>query len=158
MANTVSREGIYVPVGSHAGKNVAIGSDHGGFYLKEKFKEWLEKGNWKVLDVGTFSRERCDYPEFSEKVAREIEKSPLETVGILVCRSGIGTLIPAMRHPNVFGARCLTKKDAEFSRMHNNSNLISIGADLVSEREAIEMLRTWLETPFFPLLKMKNPI
>ena len=149
MADTISVDIIRVPIGTHKGKTIIIGADHRGFELKEKVKKALEEKGYKVEDVGTFSKERCDYPVISDKIGSLISEDYINKVGIGFCGSGIGTLIPASKHKKVLVARCLNEKEAETSRKHNNTNMLGIGADYIDENTALATIIAWLETPFY---------
>lgn len=143
------KEGIKVSVGSHEGKKIVIGSDHRGFELKEQLKLFLKDFSNNIIDVGCDSTERVDYPVYSEKIAEEMIKDSLNTVGIAVCGSGIGIGIPAGKFKGVYPARCLDEQDAVSSRKHNNANLLTLSADKTSLGEARQIIRLWLTTKFF---------
>jgi ribose 5-phosphate isomerase B len=149
MADTISIDNIKVPIGIHKGKTIIIGADHRGFELKEKIKKELEEKGYKVEDIGTFSKERCDYPVISDKIGKLVSKDYLNKVGIGFCGSGIGTLIPASKYKRVYVARCTNAKEAETSRKHNNTNMLGIGADYIDEETALATVLAWLETPFY---------
>jgi ribose 5-phosphate isomerase B len=152
MLRIIDTNGFRIPTGNHEGKTIVIGSDHRGFEYKEKIKDYLEKEGYEILDVGTNSNERCDYPIFSDKIGSEIEKDYLNRIGIGICGSGIGILIPASKHKRVLAARCLGAKEAETSRKHNNSNLLGIGADYIDFETALEIVKTFLKTDFYSSL------
>ena len=126
---------------------ILIASDHAGFALKEKLKPYLEKIGFKVKDLGTHSKERCDYPEFAYSLGRLVccGKYPK---GILICKSGIGSSIVANRVPGVRAALCYNVKAARLSRQHNDSNVLVLGSVFVNERLAKKILRGWLKTKF----------
>ncbi len=143
-------EGIAVPVGTHEGKKIVVGSDHRGFEHKKAVVEFLMEKSYNVKDVGTFSRERCDYPLYSGRIGSEVSRDrELNTVGIGICGSGMGMLIPASKYFGVYPARCLTLEDAQASRRHNNTNVLGIGADTTPLELALDIVKSWLETPFF---------
>ena len=126
---------------------IAIGSDHGGYELKEILKEYLQELGQEYKDYGAFSTDRVDYP----LVAKEVSKSVAEKVcekGILICRSGYGMAMVANKFKGVRSAPCFCTRAAQFSRLHNDSNVLSLGADYVTVDEAKEILSTWLETEF----------
>ena len=126
---------------------IAIGSDHGGFELKEELKKVLEEKGFEYKDCGAYSTDRVDYPI----VAKEVSKSVAEKVcekGILICRSGYGMAMVANKFKGVRSAPCFCTRAAQFSRLHNDSNVLSLGADYVTTEEAKEILITWLETEF----------
>jgi ribose 5-phosphate isomerase B len=142
-------DGITVPVESHKGKDIIIGSDHRGFAYKSAIKEALRQQGYSISDVGTFSTERCDYPAISDAIGKRVSEDPFYSVGIGICGSGIGILIPASKHRGVYVARCLTPQEAETSRRHNNTNVLGIGADYVDLETALAIVDTWLKTPFY---------
>lgn len=126
---------------------VVIGSDHGGYKLKEEVKKYLEEAGIEYEDVGTYSEESVNYPDFAVKVAEKIQNKTAET-GILICRSGIGMSIVANKFKGVRAAPCYNETTAKFSRMHNNANVLGLGADYISVNEAICIVRMFLATPF----------
>jgi len=127
---------------------IAIGSDHAGFTLKEKIKEFLRDSGHEVQDFGTHSAElSVDYPDFGFKVGESVASGQSER-GILLCGSGIGMSIAANKVPGVYGALCNDPDTARLSRLHNNSNVLILGGRVVEEKTAIETVRVWLETPF----------
>ena len=126
---------------------IAIGSDHGGYELKEELKRVLEEKGLEYKDCGAYSTDRVDYPI----VAKEVSKSVADKVcerGILICRSGYGMAMVANKFKGVRSAPCFCIRAAQFSRLHNDSNVLSLGADYVTVDEAKEILSTWLETEF----------
>ena len=126
---------------------IAIGSDHGGYELKEELKKVLEEKGLEYKDCGAYSTDRVDYPI----VAKEVSKSVADKVcerGILICRSGYGMAMVANKFKGVRSAPCFCTRAAQFSRLHNDSNVLSLGADYVTVDEAKEILTTWLETEF----------
>ena len=125
----------------------AIGSDHGGYKLKEKIKKYLDEKEIKYVDCGSFSEERVDYPDIAKKVSEKVKNEECEN-GILICRSGIGMSIVANKFKGIRCAKCNNEQEAKFAKMHNNSNVLALGADYITENEAICILRTWLATEF----------
>ena len=126
---------------------VAIGSDHGGYKLKEEIKKYLEEKEIEYEDCGTFSEESVDYPEIAKAVATEIQNKQCDK-GILICRSGIGMTIVANKFKGIRCAKCDNEEEAKFSRMHNDSNVLALGADYIETNEAIRVVRMWLATQF----------
>ncbi len=126
---------------------VVIGSDHGGYKLKEEVKKYLEEAGIEYEDVGTNSEESVNYPEFAEKVAKKVQDKQAET-GILICRSGIGMSIVANKFKGVRATPCYNEITAKFSRMHNDANILGLGADYISVNEAICIVRMFLAIPF----------
>lgn len=142
--------GRRVPVGSHAGKTLYLGADHRGFKLKEWLKPRLRKLGWKVVDVGTGSVKRVDYPLYTLKVARGVSRSAGRTgVGIGVCGSGIGVCIVAAKVKGVLPAMPSTVKAARETRTHNNTNLLSLSADWMTKARALAIATAWLTEPFY---------
>lgn len=126
---------------------VAIGSDHGGYKLKEEIKKYLEEKEIEYEDCGTFSEESVDYPEIAKAVATEIQNKQCDK-GILICRSGIGMSIVANKFKGIRCTKCDNEEEAKFSRMHNDSNVLALGADYIEINEGIRIVRTWLATQF----------
>ena len=126
---------------------IAIGSDHGGYKLKEEIKKYLEEKNIKYKDYGVMDEEREDYPVIAKKVAKSIQNKECDS-GILICRSGLGMSIVANKFKGIRCTPCHNEYTAKYSRLHNNSNVLAIGADDVTVNEAICILRMWLATEF----------
>jgi len=128
-------------------KSIAIASDHGGFRLKERLKAYLKRRGFKIKDLGAYSAQRCDYPQFAYLLAKDIAagKPPR---GILICKSGIGNSIVANRVPGVRAALCCNQKAARLSREHNDSNVLVLGASFVSRDLAVKILKAWLAARF----------
>jgi RpiB/LacA/LacB family sugar-phosphate isomerase len=128
-------------------KKILIAADHAGFTLKEKLKPCLKKLGFQVKDLGANSKESCDYPEFSYRLAKDISERKYK-LGILICKSGIGNSIVANRLPGVRAALCYNVKAARLSRAHNDSNVLVLGSIFVNERQARRILYAWLNTAF----------
>ena len=126
---------------------IVLGSDHASFSLKETIKEHLSSQGWEVIDCGTDSEESVDYPDFGEKVARAICDGICEK-GILVCSTGIGISIAANKLPGIRAAVCHDLFTAQASREHNDANILAMGARVLAPSLALEMVDTWLATPF----------
>ena len=126
---------------------IAIGSDHGGYKLKEEIKKYLEEKNIEYKDLGCENEERVDYPDIAKEAALEVQNGKCEK-GILICRSGIGMSIVANKFKNIRCAVCYNETSAKFSRLHNDSNILALGADYMSVNEAICVLRMWIATEF----------
>lgn len=126
---------------------IAIGSDHGGFELKEKIVEYLKLNGFEFEDFGTFSNDSCDYPKIGRKVAMAVDCKKFNR-GILVCGSGIGMSIVANRYKAVRAALCWDMTTAEFSRTHNDANILCLGQRVIDEKLALEMVDLWLKTNF----------
>ena len=128
-------------------KTILIASDHGGFALKESLKPYLENKGFDVRDLGAFSEESCDYPEFAYCLASKIGKGKFKR-GILICKSGIGNSIVANRVPGARAALCVNEKCARLSRAHNDSNILVLGSFFVSVNQAKKITDIWLKTKF----------
>ena len=126
---------------------IAIGSDHGGYLLKEEVKKYLDEKEIPYIDFGTDSEERVDYPIYAEKVAKAIQNNECEK-GILICGTGFGVSIVANKFKGIRCAKCNDEAEAKFSRMHNNSNVLALGADYMDTNKAVRIVRTWLATEF----------
>lgn len=126
---------------------IAIGSDHGGYKLKEEIKKYLEEKEIEYIDCGSYSEENVDYPDIAKEVAEKIQSKKCEE-GILICRSGIGMSIVANKFRGIRCAKCENEQEAKVSKMHNSSNVLAIGADYISTSEAIRVVRAWIATEF----------
>ena len=127
-------------------KSIIIGSDHAGFLVKEKIKVFLKKPNIKLLDIGTFSEERVDYPDYAKKLALTVKNKTV--FGILVCGSGIGVSIAANRIKKIRAAVCYNKKSASLARKHNNANVLCLGARLIDFKNIKTIVNTFISTKF----------
>ncbi len=126
---------------------VAIGSDHGGFELKEQLKVHLRDWGYQVLDLGTSSAEPVDYPDFAEAVGNAVARGDA-SLGIALDSAGIGSSIAANKVPGVRAALCYDRATARNSREHNDANVLTLGAKLISPEDAREIVALWLSTPF----------
>ena len=128
-------------------KMIAIGSDHGGYKLKEEIKKYLEEKEIEYTDCGTFDEESVDYPEIAQAVSTEVQDGHAEK-GIIICRSGIGMSMVANKFKGIRCAKCNDEEEAKFSRMHNDANVLALGADYMDTNKAVRMVRTWIATEF----------
>ena len=126
---------------------LAIGSDHRGYKLKEELIKYLEEKEIKVKDFGTYSEERVDYPNVAAKVAKSVQNKECEQ-GILICGTGSGMCITANKFRGIRCTTCYNEYTAKHARLHNNANILSIGAEDMNVNQAICILRTWLATEF----------
>ena len=126
---------------------IAIGSDHGGYKLKEEIKKYLEEKGIPYKDYGTDSEERTDYPIYAKKVAEAINKKETET-GILICRSGFGMTVAANKFRGIRAAAVYNEESAKFAKADDNINVLTLGADYLTTNEAICIIRNWLATEF----------
>ena len=127
--------------------NVIIGSDHAGFELKLKIIENKFKEKIYFSDVGTFTRESVDYPDYGKLVAQKVDSGKF-LVGVLICGSGVGMSIVANRYKNVRAALCINENMAKLSRQHNNANILVLGSRLISFEQAIKCLEGFFFTNF----------
>lgn len=135
------------PQATMSAMKIALGSDHAGFELKEKIKQKLTSQGITVDDRGTNSTASCDYPDFARLVAEEVAERGAD-LGILVCGTGIGMSIAANKVPGIRAAKVDTEFEAERSREHNDANVLTLGAGIISEDEASKIVDRWLATPF----------
>jgi ribose 5-phosphate isomerase B len=126
---------------------IAIGSDHAGFNNKEAIKDHIQQTGHDVDDLGTFTEASCDYPDYAHAVANAVEEGKAD-FGVLVCGSANGVAITANKHAGIRAAICWEKEIAVLARAHNNANIICIPARFVSTDAALEMVDTFLSTPF----------
>jgi ribose 5-phosphate isomerase B len=124
---------------------VAIGSDHGGYELKNKIIEFLKEEKYAVADFGTHSKESCDYPLIGFEVAKVVSDGKADT-GILVCKTGVGMAIIANKLHGIRAAACYDKKMIKSSREHNDCNIVVLAANYTDFKQAKEMLKIWLTT------------
>jgi ribose 5-phosphate isomerase B len=128
-------------------EKIAIASDHGGFELKEIVKKYLISKGVELDDLGTFSSESVDYPDYAHVVAQRIAEGK-NSRAILICGTGIGMSITANRYRNVRAALCNDVYSAKMSRQHNDANVIVLGGRVVGPGLALEIAETWLMTDF----------
>ncbi len=126
---------------------IVIGSDHGGYKLKEEIKKYLKEKEIEYIDCGCETEESVDYPDIAKAVVKEMQEKK-STQGILICRSGIGMSIVANKFKGIRCTPCHDEVTAKYARMHNNSNILALGADNISVNEAICILRMWLATEY----------
>lgn len=126
---------------------IAIGCDHGAFTLKTLLVSHLENKGHTVVDFGTHSQDSCDYPDFAAAAAKAVACGECDR-GIVLCTTGIGVSITANK---IKGIRCALLSDvntARLTRLHNDTNMMALGAALVEESLALSIVDTWLDTPF----------
>lgn len=130
-------------------QTVAIGSDHAGFECKEYLKEMIKKANWSFAfaDVGTYSSDSVDYPDYAHQVSKKIIDKEVQ-FGVLICGSGNGVCMAANKHHGIRAALCWTPELASLARQHNDANILCIPARFVSAEEAGKMLEVFLNTGF----------
>ncbi|MCW8980391.1 MULTISPECIES: ribose 5-phosphate isomerase B [Altibacter] len=126
---------------------IAIGNDHAGTAYKRTIVEYLQKEGHEVINHGTDSNDSVDYPDFVHPVAKDVEAKKAD-FGIIICGSGNGANMTANKHQNVRSALCWTKEITALAREHNNANVLSIPARFTSEPQALDMVKTFLNTAF----------
>ncbi|MBQ9550425.1 MAG: ribose 5-phosphate isomerase B [Lachnospiraceae bacterium] len=126
---------------------VAIGSDHGGYDLKEYIKKHLEEQNISVIDKGCYNKESCDYPIFGQAVARSVADGEAER-GIVICTTGIGISIAANKIKGIRAALCTNQLMAKMTRQHNDANVLALGANIVGPGLAAAITDTFLNEDF----------
>lgn len=126
---------------------VAIGCDHGAYELKEQLRLHLEKRGIEYIDFGTYGLESVNYPDFADLVCKAIQRGECDR-GILLCSTGIGMSIAANKHKGIRAALCSDTYSARFTRMHNNSNVLCLGALVVGRGLALDIVDAFLSTDF----------
>ncbi len=127
--------------------HIAVGADHGGYYLKEAVKKSLEEQGHQVEDMGVFSDQASDYPEQASAVAKAVAGDKADR-GVLVCGSGLGMCMTANRFHGVRGALAPTLEHARLGRQHNNANVLCLGERLTPTDQALEILNVFMNTQF----------
>lgn len=127
--------------------SIVIGSDHAAYALKEKVKAYLTERSMDIEDAGCYSEDSVDYPDVGIKVASMVSSGKFSR-GILMCGTGIGMSMVANKLPHVRAALCSDPFSAMMSRRHNNANILVMGARVIGEALALEIVRAWLETSF----------
>ena len=128
-------------------KKIFISSDHAGFNLKESIKVFLKIKKYNFIDLGPNNNNNVDYPDYAHAVAKKVKKNK-NYRGILVCGSGMGMNIAANKHRNIRAAQCYNAKSTKLSRLHNDSNIITLGARLLSKKNALNCVSIFLKTKF----------
>ena len=126
---------------------IGIGNDHSALELKSEMIEFLKEKGHEVVDYGTNSTERCDYPVLGDKVARAVAAGEVEQ-GILICGTGLGISLAANKVKGIRAAVCSEPFTAKMARAHNNCNILAFGARVVGAELAKMMVETWLDTEF----------
>jgi ribose 5-phosphate isomerase B len=126
---------------------IAIGSDHAGFPIKEEIRKHLESAGYAVDDQGTSSEDYVDYPDYGKAVGERVAAKQ-DDLGIVVCGSGIGISIAANKVPGIRAALAHNVLTAQLAREHNDANVLAIGARIVTPAVALEMVQTFLTTPY----------
>ncbi|MCR4962612.1 MAG: ribose 5-phosphate isomerase B [Firmicutes bacterium] len=127
--------------------NIAIGSDHAGYFAKETLKSYLEEKGYTVEDLGCFSEESVHYPVYGKAVAQAVSQGQAEK-GILICGTGIGMSIVANKIPGIRAALCHDAFTAKASREHNDANILVMGARVLTPEQMKLILEVWLDSQF----------
>jgi ribose 5-phosphate isomerase B len=125
---------------------IAVGSDHGGYEMKEHLKQLLEELGYRHRDFGTLSNDAVDYPDFAHAVARAVADGHCQ-LGIIVDGAGIGSCMAANKVPGVRAAMCYDEATARNSREHNYANVLTLGGRMISQDKMRDIVKTWLATP-----------
>ncbi len=126
---------------------IAIASDHAGFKIKETVRLYLQGKGYEINDLGTFSEESTDYPDFAHLLAKAVEQQQFD-LGILVCGSGNGVNMTANKYPGIRSALCWIPEIARLARLHNNANVLAMPGRFVDEKTAKQITDAFLETEF----------
>ncbi len=126
---------------------IAVASDHAGYQLKEMVKKRLFEDGHEVVDYGANSEKPCDYPDHGRPAAEAVSRGNCDRA-VLVCGTGIGMTIVANKVPGVYAALCTSGVQAEFSRRHNNTNVLVMGGWLTGRLQAEDILDRWLKAEF----------
>lgn len=126
---------------------IAIGSDHGGFELKQEVMKYLDEQGLEYKDFGTYSSDSCDYPIYGEAVARAVAGGECDR-GIIICGTGIGISISANKVKGIRAALCGDCYSAEYTRRHNDANILAMGARTLGSGLALKIVETFLNTGF----------
>ena len=126
---------------------IALGCDHAAYELKEAIKSKMENEGHTIIDVGTYSPESVDYPKYGHAVGKAVASGEAER-GIAVCGSGIGISIACNKVPGIRAALCTSVEMAEMCRRHNNANVVCMGARMISQELAFDIIDTWMTTEF----------
>ncbi len=126
---------------------IAVASDHRGFAIKSKILQMIAEAGHEAVDLGTDSTESVDYPDFAGEVAKAVSNGAIDR-GILICGSGLGMCIVANKFPRVRATQCHDDLSAEMSRLHNDSNVLCLSADMLGDKLINRMINIWLTTDF----------
>ena len=126
---------------------LCIASDHAGYDLKEKIKDFLVNKGIPLIDLGPYTKNSVDYPTYAQKVAKRVLLKKSD-VGILVCGSGTGMAISANKFKGIRAAQCYSKKSTILSRQHNDANIICLGSRIIKNKEAFNFVNFFLNTNF----------
>ena len=126
---------------------IILACDHAGYNLKEQIKDFFNRENITTIDVGTYSQDKVDYPDYAKLGNEKVLESP-KNIGIYFCGTGIGMSIAANRNPKIRAALCNSVKFAELARRHNDANVLVLPGRFMSRMKAIAIIKTFLTTKF----------
>jgi ribose 5-phosphate isomerase B len=128
-------------------EKIIIASDHAGFRLKEKLVRWLIKNRYEIRDLGCFSEDSVDYPDYAHPLADAVEKGEFD-YGITICGSGNGISMASNKHQKIRSAVCWNEEIGRLARAHNDANICALPGRFLTEAEAIAIIKIFLSTPF----------
>ena len=128
-------------------KKIVLGADHGGYELKNAIKAHLEANGFETIDVGTNSSKSCDYPVFASKLCQKLQNGEAD-LGILVCGTGIGMSMAANKHKGIRAACCSDTFSARLTRLHNNANVLCLGARVLGAGLALDLVDNFVNAEF----------
>lgn len=136
-------------------KRIYVASDHAGYALKVGLLGWFPTvvSDREILDLGTDSIKSCDYPVYADKLVTVLKQDLENSIGILICGSGIGMAIAANRHKKIRAANCWSEEVAKLAREHNDANVLVLGARVISEKTAKDIIKMFLNTKALTNLK-----
>ena len=126
---------------------IALGSDHGGYKLKEEIKKYLDEIGIEYKDFGPYDSERTDYPIYAKKVAEAVQKKECER-GILICNTGFGMKIAANKYKGIRCVPCYDAETAKQAKEHSNINILALPAGYITISKAVSIIRTWIASEF----------
>ena len=126
---------------------IVVASDHRGYELKEQLKEFFNNENIITIDVGTYSKDPVDYPDYAKLGIEKVLENK-NNVGIFICGSGIGMSLAANRNPKIRAALCVNEKMAALARRDNDANVLCIGANFIKKKKLIKIVKVFLTTSF----------
>ena len=127
---------------------IVLANDHAGFDLKDALKMWLREDGYEVLDLGCYSAESVDYPDFAHKLAEEVAENDGKELGLLICGSGNGVCITANKHQKIRAALAWLPEIAALARQHNNANVLCLPARFITEAQAKDIVNAYLSAQF----------
>jgi ribose 5-phosphate isomerase B len=128
-------------------KKIAVASDHAGYFLKEKIKKYLAGEKYEIKDLGSYTEENVDYPDFAHPLAEAITNGEFEC-GISICGTGNGINMTVNKHQGIRSALCWNEEISRLARAHNDANICALPGRFISESEALLIVKTFLNTEF----------